>query len=81
MQNVKHYKIIQNRRGHVVVKIVKDLLYGKKDEKNNQLFSHHLKDITPYSIKYVDKLPISKSGKMKMIDSKYAKKYENFSSL
>ena len=66
--NVKQFQFVQKEKGKVLLNIIKDQQYSKKDEhKIRKEFNEKFKDFVDMNIKYIDKIAFTKNGKYKYL--------------
>jgi len=69
--DILQYQIIQENWNRIILKVVKGKTFSEKDAKRLvQIFNYHVGENGSVEIEYMDKIPLTKSGKRRFIISK-----------
>lgn len=69
--DILQYQIIQEKWDRIILRIVKGKTFSEKDAKKLiQIFNYHVGENGSVEIEYMDKIPLTKSGKRRFIISK-----------
>jgi phenylacetate-CoA ligase len=72
--DILQYQIIQENWNRIILRIVKGKTFSEKDAKKLiQIFNYHVGEKGSVEIEYINKIPLTKSGKRRFIISKVSK--------